>query len=275
MNPRVPALLQPLVQAYLLQIEQALPGFVCGFYLVGSVALGGFNSRHSDVDCVALISRRATPGDRQQLEAIHKAIQQQFPQWKLETIYLQPDDLGRFENEVEPFPCYHDNRLTLSTTFEMNSITWWILKERGIALLGPEPNELPFTVEWGLLLHRMHQNLNSYWLGWTKRPGALLVLLSDYGIQWAVLGVLRQFYTFREHAIVTKTEAGEYALTCVPARWHRLIHEAIALRETTPQARKSLYRLRLLRAIEAVQFLKFIVRTCNAEWNPSAKEVME
>jgi hypothetical protein len=35
-------------------------------------------------------------------------------------------------------------------------------------------------------------------------------LLSDWGVQWAVLGVLRQFYTLREGRITSKTKAGEY-----------------------------------------------------------------
>ncbi|MBI1926586.1 DUF4111 domain-containing protein [Candidatus Poribacteria bacterium] len=86
-------------------------------------------------------------------------------------------------------------------------------------------------------------------------------MFSDWGIQWAVLGVLRQFYTFQENQITTKRKAGEYALSCVPTHWHRLIQEAINLRA---RSKKSLYRLRVIRTIDAVSFLRYIIRSCNA-----------
>lgn len=101
-----------------------------------------------------------------------------------------------------------------------------------------------------MLIRKMLQNLNTYWASFTRQPGRMVWLWCDYGIQWAVLGVLRQFYTFREGDITSKSGAGEYALKQLPERWHRLIQEALNIRHETPG---SLYR-----------FLQFIIRTCNA-----------
>jgi hypothetical protein len=89
------------------------------------------------------------------------------------------------------------------------------------------------------------------------------MLLSDWGIQWAVLGVLRQFYSFRENAITTKACAGEYALTCLPARWHPLIREALRIRAGQ---KRSAYRFRPMRTVEALRFLRFIIQTCHANF---------
>ena len=91
----------------------------------------------------------------------------------------------------------------------------------------------------------------------------LLVLLSDWGIQWTVLGVLRQFYTFRESAITTKLKAGEYALAHLPLDWRRLIQEALRIRRG---GKPSFYRCRLSRALEARKFLLYIIQTCNSEF---------
>jgi hypothetical protein len=110
---------------------------------------------------------------------------------------------------------------------------------------------------------QMHDNLNTYWAGYTRQPRRIITLLSDWGIQWTVLGVLRQVYFFRENGITTKTGAGVYALTCVPARWHRLIQEAINIREGHP-ARA--FRFRVTRAAETVNFVKYIIHICNAVW---------
>lgn len=60
--------------------------------------------------------------------------------------------------------------------------------------------------------------------------------------------------------VTSKTGAGQYALSCLPARWHRLIQEAIQIREG---GRPSLYRSRLGRAWEALSFLKVVIAACN------------
>lgn len=85
-------------------------------------------------------------------------------------------------------------------------------------------------MDWGDLLARMHHNLNTYWVRFTSHPRRMTWLLDDYGVQWAVLGVLRQFYTFRERAIISKTAAGMYGLAHTPQQWHQLIQEAINIR---------------------------------------------
>ncbi len=263
---RIPEPLQPLLADYSAQIEQTLPGLLNGFYIVGSIALGEFNMRFSDIDFVAVLKHNAAPAELEHLRKIHAALKRSHPRWEMAGIYLQVEDLGHFAGEVEPPPCYHDGVLHPHDYFEMNSVTWWILKNQGIAMTGPEPQALPFVVDWSLLITRMHDNLNSYWASWTQRPQKIIVLFSDWGIQWAVLGVLRQFYTFRENKITTKSKAGEYALTCVPATWHGLIQTALDIRDgrQTPRTKLS-YGLRIARTLEAIRFLKYIIRTCNAD----------
>ena len=128
-------------------------------------------------------------------------------------------------------------------------------------MIGPKPCELAPSVDWNVLVSHMHDNLNSYWVRWTRRPDRILILLSDWGIQWSILGVLRQFYSFRENTITTKIRAGNYALDCVPAHWHRLIREAIRTREGKE---KSTYQYRATRALEAINFLNYIIYLCNA-----------
>jgi hypothetical protein len=85
------------------------------------------------------------------------------------------------------------------------------------------------------------------------------------------LGVLRQFYTFRENEIISKTGAGEYALSHTPDRWQRIIREALNLREARQEI---IYHSRFFRAVDAVAFLKYIIQTCNAnlvQWQPAGK----
>jgi hypothetical protein len=259
-DERIPVVIRPLLDEALSGLDRELSGLVEGFYLVGSVALGGFNPRISDIDFVAVLNRPALAGDWQALYRIHRAIARNYPAWKLDGIYLQPSDLGCRAGEPQAFPAFQDGRMEPSRTFELNPVTWWILKERGIALRGVRADELPFSVDWAGLLQWMHGNLNSYWKPWTVQPTRLLTLLSDYGLQWAVLGVLRQFYSSREGEIVTKTQAGEYALTCLEERWHPVIREALALREGHRPLKR---RLRLQRALDARGLLREVIQRCS------------
>jgi hypothetical protein len=173
--------------------------------------------------------------------------------------YLQWSDLGRIEALSAPYPYYAEG-FHIDGHEEGNSVTWWELKNKGIALLGPEPITLDYTVDWDLLITRMRHNLNSYWRRFTREPMRIGWLLSDYGIQWVVLGVLRQYYTFQEQDITSKTEAGQYGLIHLPPRWQRLIDEAIHIRE---QGKGCCYHSRILRAVEAFRFVRFMIQFCN------------
>jgi len=256
----LPEPVQPVIEDYISLVGHQLPGWINAFYIVGSIALDEFNEQFSDIDFVAVLNRKATSKEIDELRRVHHVIERNHPRWKMSGSYIQPSDLGKLEGEMELHPHYHDGVLHPNNSSELNSVTWWELKNRGIAVLGEEPQKLPFTVDWSRLISRMRENMNSYWVSWTNRPGRILSLYSNWGIQWTVLGVLRQFYTFKENSITTKVRAARYALGCLPARWHRLIQEAIDIREGK---RISAYRSRIVRMIEAVDFLKYVIQLCN------------
>jgi hypothetical protein len=261
MHPRIPEPVQPVLQEYLLGMEEHLPGLLAGFYIHGSLALKAFNLYSSDIDFITVVSRRCTASDVECLRRIHAEVAQQYPRWPLQGSYLKWDDLGQFEGVIPPSPHLHDGVLTPDGCREIDAVTWWVLKNRGIALVGPEPQDLAFTVDWEALLTRMHENLNTYWKNFTCKPARMAWLLTDFGVQWAVLGVLRLYYTFREEDITSKTGAGKYALAHLPGRWHRLIREAIQIREHTGA---STYRFRIRRAVEAWAFLRYVIRLGNS-----------
>jgi hypothetical protein len=260
MDERIPESVRPVLERYLSLIDAQLPGLMRAFYVVGSIALGGYNERFSDIDFVSIFEHPVSRSQLESLRTTHETIEKEFPKSKLSGSYVQENDLGRFEHEMPPHPYYQDGKLHEQGYFEINSITWWVLKNHGIAIRGMEPQELPFTVDWDLLISKMKENLNSYWKSWTTRPDAFWVMLSDWGIQWTILGVLRQYYTFQENSITTKLGAGEYALNHLPQRWHPLIREAMDIREG---CQKQHYYSRIIRMLDAVKFMKYLIRISN------------
>lgn len=259
MNPRIPEPVQPIIEDYISLMTKQLPSRLKAFYLVGSIALDEFNEQFSDIDFVAVLNRRATSRELEELCGIHQIIERNHPRWKMSGSYIPPHDLGKLGHEIESHPHYHDGVFHLNRSSDLNPVTWWELKNHGITIVGQAPHNLPFTVDWDLLIASMRQNLNSYWVHWTNRPDRILRMYSNWGIQWAVLGILRQFYTFRENSITTKVKAGQYALGCLPIRWHKLIQEAIDIRKGE---KGSAYRLKFSRMIESVNFLKYIIPLC-------------
>jgi hypothetical protein len=262
MSDDIPQSVQQVLNAYIGLMNEALPGLLTGLYLHGSVALGAYEPGLSDIDFIAITSRRCTPSDVETLRVVHHSLIERYPQAQLEGSYLQWHDLGRSEDTIPPHPHIHDGIVHASGYHDINAVTWWILKNRGTAILGPSPETFAIQIDWDDLLVKMHENLNTYWARFTTNPRRMAWLLDDYGIQWTVLGVLRQFYTFRERAIVSKTAAGTYALAHTPRQWHRLIQEAINIRTGT---HASLYQFRIVRAFEAHAFLQLIMAACKVD----------
>lgn len=262
MSSNLPPTVQPLVDEYIGLVHSRLPGLLAGLYLHGSIALNAFTPGLSDIDAITITSRRCTPDDIVALQNIHQTLARRYPKPPWEGSYLQWHDLGGFEDTIPPHPHIHDGIVHPSGYHDINAVTWWILKHRGLAIVGPPPMQLDLKVDWDRLAADMHHNLHSYWARFTTDPRRIAWLLDDYGIQWTVLGVLRQFYSFRERAIISKIEAGRYALMHVDPRWHPLIHEAINLRNG---GHASLYRSRVVRAIKARAFLQLIITRCDDE----------
>jgi hypothetical protein len=258
-NARIPPILHPLLQEYTQRVNQQLPGQITAFYLEGSTALGEFNPRLSDVDFIAVLNHNISPDASNQLREIHQDIEKSHSQWKLSGMYFQSENLGRQVPYIGSFLHYHDGKLDWSDQFDLSAVTWWILKKHGISVFGPAPQELPYSVDMDDLIQKQRENLASYWAGWTTRPGRIAALYSDWGIEWAVLGVLRPFYTIRERSITSKIKAGQYALGCLPLRWHRIIREAVRLRKAPAPSH---YRTRIGRAIDAWCLLNHVIGAC-------------
>jgi Domain of unknown function (DUF4111) len=259
-NTQIPVAIHPLLHDYTQLLAQSVPDLAEACYLHGSIALNAFNERQSDIDFITVLRRSPTLQDITHLKNTHRILADTYPNWTLDGSYLQWHDLGRLPDEIAPSPYVADGIFHPQGYRDINLVTWWVLKHHGIAILGSSPQSLGFTVSWDELVAQMHDNLNSYWRSWTYSPIQLPKLLADYGVQWAVLGVLRLWYTFCENDITSKTGAGKYALSYLSEQWHPLIQEAIALRDDSEH---KFYTSRIRRAYDAVKFLRYIIRLCN------------
>lgn len=232
--------------------ELLFRGRVAGFYLVGSVALGGYRPGQSDIDFVAALTERQ-PADCRRVRALQ--LTSGFltsAKWILRGNLAAPDtcngvfveegQLSRPVSSIEPIAGYSGIGLECGTAFDVNPVQWKVLAERGIALKGVATADLSLDPEPETLRQWNLNNLDSYWRQLANRclegrspmsrqtPPAV-------AIGWISLGPARMHHTVATGDVITKEEAGEYALATFGSEWHPTIRAAIAARGGVSQPR--------------------------------------
>src|SRR5690242_9231278 len=100
----IPNSVQILLDAYLGALEP-LHGSLFGVYIYGSLALGAFDKRLSDIDLVALTNAPLTAPELDTLATIHARLNRANPLGKrLQVSYLPLRDLGKGGSAVVPYP---------------------------------------------------------------------------------------------------------------------------------------------------------------------------
>jgi hypothetical protein len=246
-------------------------------YLYGSVALENYIEGSSDIDFLAVVRKPLTPTDIQVISAAHEQVEAEIPNTDLMGAYILLDDLGKKPRENTALLTYYNKQLhTNGFGADLNPITWWILKKHGIKIYGSNLT-FDYDIEIDSLLEYVMGNLNSYWVSWIDRLEKQVSLnhLSeqkmnveqlDEAIEWCTLGMLRQFYTLREHDITSKIGSGIYGMKELPVKWHKLIHEAVAIKQHKPDR---YYASQQERLTDLAALLRFIHTEANRLYSDS------
>ncbi|MEV4107971.1 aminoglycoside adenylyltransferase domain-containing protein [Nonomuraea sp. NPDC049695] len=216
-----------IVETYLSVADAEAPGLVEGLYLEGSAALGDYRPDTSDVDFVAVT---AAEPPFEVLERIHTRL----GAYPFEGCYLTWDDLRLDPSGLGPRPRAHGGKL--HPRGYLNPVTWHTLARHGLTCRGPKPDELELWHDPAALAAWTDDNLDRYWRRLVTRASRLaapwgLASLGNYGTVWIVTGVARLHYTLATGEITSKAGAGRHALEAFPERWHRVVNEALRLRE--------------------------------------------
>lgn len=239
------------VQRYLAIADRLLPGRVIGYYVVGSAALGAFRPGRSDIDFVAVIQDAAGGG---LADAEYRRLR--LLQWTanipaglhaltrgrwtlpgtINGVFVAAGDLKRPVTQIRPLACHVGHVFQRGAGFNVNPVEWKVLREHGIAFRGPSPGDLGLDPEPDRLRAWNRENLHAYWRPWAEKilSGKRPLLPKRFGTAWGVLGPPRLHHTIATGEVISKEAAGEYALDVFPARWHPLIHEALAYRRGEP-----------------------------------------
>jgi hypothetical protein len=225
------------VLEFLAALDEAVPDLVTGLYLTGSTALGDVQPE-SDIDMIAILAEEPSRGQAEALRAVHAA---RPGRPYLDATYLSAAQFGAQPMDGTLVTPYAQEGVleTGEPAFELNPSTWVALARYGIAVRGPERDELGIHVDDDVLSAWNKANLRIYWRGVMQESRAAVATrdpaapVPGHVLSWVVLGPPRLHYTIATGDVTSKTGAGEYALGVFPA-YRDIIERALAARRGEP-----------------------------------------
>ena len=238
-----PALGQRVAGSYLAGFDRVLPGRLEGFYLVGSIALGEFRPHRSDIDFFAVMTGAVEPAAFRLLRSMNRRGSALAVWWTLRAgigrwpptgfngVFVTWKDLASSPCRITPIASQRAGRFVVGSAFDANPVTWKVLAEHGVAVRGPDPKGLGVYSDERELRDWVAGNLSTYWATWSDlvrgRSWVAAKGLLRNGAAWGVLGAPRLHATLATGEILSKEQAGEYAMDVFPD-WRPLILDALA-----------------------------------------------
>ena len=255
--------LQEVLNRFVDEIAAELGENLVGIYLVGSIASGDFDA-DSDVDFLVVTNTELTEANMKPLQEIQRKIHgiDCYPAKHLEGSYISITDLNDWSIVGEKKLYYFDNG---STAYEQSTHDnqWhvrWILRERGITLLGPKPE----TIVQAIPSNELSNEIKTAMLQVMKFfedeiDGSLTFFNSRFGQSFTVLTYCRMLHTLQTGTVQSKKAGMDWAKQVVDSKWVRLIDLAWKEREGVRFGIKIGQRAELALLHETLEFIKYAV----------------
>ena len=219
----------------LADVQSVLGDDFVGMYLYGSLASGGFDLQHSDIDFVVVTTGQLPQQTVQALEAMHARLTASgLPgAAKLEGAYVPRGVLRRHDPGHPPCACVNEGRFYQAPLGSDWVIQRHVLREQGVVLAGPAPQTLIDPVTPCAVQDAVRGFLREWWAPMRQQPDPRLhgAVYQAY----AVLTMCRALYTLRTRAIASKSRAARWAQRTLDPQWSTLIEWAKRRGDAPPQ----------------------------------------
>lgn len=255
--------LRDVLQRFAGEITAELKENLVGIYMIGSLATGDFDL-DSDVDFLIVTNTELTEAALQPLVDIQIKIHAMgcYPAQHLEGSFISLCDLCDWSTVGQKNLYYFDNG---STTLEQTNHDnqWhvrWVLRERGITLIGPKPETFLQAVPANELLDEiktsMRQGMASF-QDEIDRP--LSFANSRFGQSFFVLTYCRMLHTLHTGTVQSKKAGAAWARQNVDPGWVGLIDQAWEERQGVRFMEKIHQRAEQTKLLETLEFIHYAV----------------
>jgi len=255
--------LREVLNIFVGEITAELKGNLVGIYLVGSIATGDFDL-DSDVDFLVVTKTELTEAIMNRLQDVQIKVNNIdcYPAKHLEGSYISISDLNDLRTVGQKKLYYFDNG---STTYELTTHDnqWhvrWILRERGITLIGQKPETILQAVPLNALIHEIIASMlqtKEIFQGEINRP--LSFCNSRFGQSFFVLTYCRMLHTIHTGTVQSKRAGAEWAKKFVDPKWGKLIDQAWNEREGVRFMVKIHQRAQQTLLDETLEFIEYAV----------------
>ena len=235
-NPTSFSEVNDILEELLKSIRSVLGGHFIGMYLEGSLANGDFD-QDSDIDFVVVTDDDVSENLFLELQIMHEHIAT-INSWcaiQLEGSYISQHALRHHDPEHALHPNIErgdGERLKMVYHDEPWIVHRYILHERGITLIGPNPKTLIDPIAPNELQRAMLPTLHGWAAGILNNPKEII----SRGYQsYIVLSLCRILYTLQFGDIVSKPKAAKWAKENLDDVWKVLIDRAWIGRHNDPQ----------------------------------------
>ena len=244
-------------------IAAELGGNLVGIYLVGSLASGDFDL-DSDVDFLVVTKTELTEEGMQPLQDLQIMMHAMdcYPAKHLEGSYISLSDLDNWSIVGDKKLYYFENG---STAYELSTHDnqWhvrWILRERGITLVGPKPETLLRAIPPNALSNEIKTTmLELSKLFANEIHGPKGFFNSRFGQPFTVLTYCRMLHTLHTGAVQSKRAGAEWAKQFVDPKCVSLIDRAWQEREGVRFGEKIGQRAETALLNETLEFMRYAI----------------
>ena len=215
----------------LAQVQTILGTHFVGMYLSGSLALGDFDPRSSDIDVVVVTDTALSDDLFVAIRDMHARFDESRSPWaaKVEAVYIPLDALRHSAPTSARYPQVEKGRTLFMDHLESGWIfQCYTLREHGVVMAGPDPRTLIDPVAPSDM-RRAVAAIPALWLEQAQHDPAWLAWLQQRGHQaFVVLTLCRLLYTLDSGAVASKPAAAQWAQKALGRRWADLIERSRA-----------------------------------------------
>lgn len=220
-----------ILDHFRVRIQALLGSHFIGMYLVGSLALGDFDPRSSDIDFVVVSDTDIEDDLFESLQDIHAKFAASSSEWddKIEAIYVPSSVLRHPAPNAAHYPQIEKGRRLFKAPLESGWVFQCItLRDHGVVVAGPDPRRLVDSID-PQALHSAATEIAALWLEQAEHDPKWLPWLRQRDAQtFVILTLCRLLYSLATGSVASKPRAAEWAQKELGEPWATLVERTLA-----------------------------------------------